>query len=309
LRVGLQRASAWLADAPPARREIVVISDFQRGALDREDLDRVPASIGVRAIAVGRAPAQRTFPGLDLIGRSGNDVARQAVSITAAATSVTIEHQKTTETNGVPGVRFIGTSPDAMLRVLATVGTPAGDVNEPIAMRFAGADKASGTIQATPVAKGWMLRTVVRLRNDPTLASASTAVRASELAGTGSWLTLATDAEGKALVRAASAANELVLDVASPADSLYAATVVRAALIARAASVNYGEQEIARVDDSVRSAWNRTPGGVSLSDWKSLESTDARWCWVAVLGLLGVEQWLRSRSQRYRANEVTRAAA
>jgi Aerotolerance regulator N-terminal len=48
LDTGIVEAVRWLERAPPARRELVVISDFQIGALDRVDLDPVPESVGVR---------------------------------------------------------------------------------------------------------------------------------------------------------------------------------------------------------------------------------------------------------------------
>lgn len=41
-------ARRWLEEAPPARREIVVVSDFQIGTIDQLAIDRVPASSGLR---------------------------------------------------------------------------------------------------------------------------------------------------------------------------------------------------------------------------------------------------------------------
>jgi hypothetical protein len=45
---GIAEAVAWLDTAPPARREVVVISDFQLGTVDRLTVDCVPESVGVR---------------------------------------------------------------------------------------------------------------------------------------------------------------------------------------------------------------------------------------------------------------------
>ena len=42
LRAGVQQATAWLASAPPARREIVLVSDFQAGAVTSADFAGVP---------------------------------------------------------------------------------------------------------------------------------------------------------------------------------------------------------------------------------------------------------------------------
>ena len=41
---GIRRAAAWLRTAPPARRELVVISDFQLGALDAAHAPRPPVT-------------------------------------------------------------------------------------------------------------------------------------------------------------------------------------------------------------------------------------------------------------------------
>jgi hypothetical protein len=48
LDAGVVEAVRWLKSALPARRELVVISDFQLGVLDPATLDRVPESVGVR---------------------------------------------------------------------------------------------------------------------------------------------------------------------------------------------------------------------------------------------------------------------
>ena len=53
---GIRRAAAWLRTAPPARRELVVISDFQLGALDAAMLRDIPSHVGIRSgTDIGRA--------------------------------------------------------------------------------------------------------------------------------------------------------------------------------------------------------------------------------------------------------------
>jgi hypothetical protein len=63
LAEGIQRANAWLRTAPPARRELIVISDFQLGALDASMLRDVPAHVGIRFVRTAGAPATRTADG------------------------------------------------------------------------------------------------------------------------------------------------------------------------------------------------------------------------------------------------------
>jgi hypothetical protein len=49
-------AAAWLAQQP-MRRELVLVSDFQEGTIEREDLRAVPDDIGIRLVPIdGRAP-------------------------------------------------------------------------------------------------------------------------------------------------------------------------------------------------------------------------------------------------------------
>src|SRR5688500_466952 len=51
----LRRASAWLNTAPPARREVVIISDFSVGAIDDSLVGAIPETIGVRLVPVRAA--------------------------------------------------------------------------------------------------------------------------------------------------------------------------------------------------------------------------------------------------------------
>jgi hypothetical protein len=81
LPAGILEGVRWLAGAPPARRELVVISEFQRGSLDEAALARIPESYGVRFVQI--APAGGTIavaPSLavEVRGRDGDDRAVRA---------------------------------------------------------------------------------------------------------------------------------------------------------------------------------------------------------------------------------------
>ena len=60
---GLARASRWLAASPPARREVVVISDLQRGTLRRLGHDGGHRGDRLRFIPIGRVAKTKTFDG------------------------------------------------------------------------------------------------------------------------------------------------------------------------------------------------------------------------------------------------------
>jgi hypothetical protein len=176
-------------------------------------------------------------------------------------------------------------------------------------VRFTGAAPASAPL--APLAPGWMLRTVLRLREDPTLVPPFTSEVLSQPRSTGSdpWTILAQDSDGSARVRAAASGSELILDVVALPDSLFAAQVLQAALRARADVNGYDEHEIARLDEKTLSALRRSPGSVTRDAWRTADSTDARWFWLLAIVLLGVEQWLRARSVPHDQQEVARAAA
>ena len=71
LRDGLLRAVRTLDGAPPARREVVVISDFQVRAVGAADLATIPATIGLRFVRTGRLPERREIVGSLVSGWQG----------------------------------------------------------------------------------------------------------------------------------------------------------------------------------------------------------------------------------------------
>jgi hypothetical protein len=306
LEVGLARASAWLASSPPARREIVVISDLQRGTLGESRTRSIPESTGLRFIPIGRRAASTTFEGTRLLGTSGIAPREQLIQATADATAVAMQSRAGAETAGLRLIAPAGAeqSVSRLLRAVAIAGAPAGSTDEPMAIHFAGAE--AGPIAATPIQRGWMLRTVLRLLDDPTVAGvASSAPSAVDTP----WTTLALTPDGRPLLRAAASGSELLLEVGAPVDGLFAAEVVRAVLTARLDPAGYDEHEIGPLDADLVNALTRQPGSVTRDAWRTADSSDARWLWLAAIVLLGVEQWLRGRSTRHPNQEAVRAAA
>jgi hypothetical protein len=303
LAEGLARASKWLESSPPARREIVVVSDMQRGALRRTDLGRVADGIGIRLVTVGRPPETTRFDAIPLVGADGIPVRDVHVAATADTTSVEIRPARP---DSAAGLRLIGSPQDQaavvrLMRAVASAGAPAGSAQQPLAIQFAGANAT----QAPParVQPGWMLRTVLRLQAGLPAAAAKTVADKDD----GVWTTVSRGGEGVPRVRAAAAGPELLVDIDARPDTLAAAEIVRALLRARVAPAPYAEHEVARLDDTTMKALSRAPGPVSRDAWRHAESTDGRWLWLAVLVVLGVEQWLRDRTLAA-AKEVKRAA-
>src|SRR5204862_7470778 len=68
---GIARAVRWLDSTAPARREIVLVSDFQRGALGGDALTAIPDPVGLRVIRAGVLPATRVATSLPVQGWRG----------------------------------------------------------------------------------------------------------------------------------------------------------------------------------------------------------------------------------------------
>jgi Aerotolerance regulator N-terminal len=310
LAVGVRRAVAWLASAPPARREIVIVSDFQRGVFEPGTLAGVPDAYGIRLVQVGQPVERQTISGAELIGFDGISARQQTIDLEAESTSVA--RSPRAGANAV-GLRFINPATPSQLAVLmrtiATAGAPVGTAAQPLAIFFTGDRSTPLPSGVSSIDGEWMLRIVLGLKNDRALsltADASTGTRADVPSP---WITVVRDRGGVPAAWGAALQNELVIAIAAPPDSLFAASVVRAALSARHSSDDYAEQEIAGIDAAVLTAMHRPSGPVDANAWRTADSSDGRWLWIVVLVLLGIEQWLRARLQRDVSEEIARAAA
>ncbi len=285
LTIGLTRAVAMVSKAAPARREIVVISDFQNGTLTARDLEAVPASIGLRFVPVGALPVERRFDARPLLGVEADAV--QHVRLSKDSTSVTVSRAPSTSA----GLRLVGGDTDALLRIVASSGAPAASPEQPLLVLFAGAAMPAA---ARPIPAGWMLRTVMRLREDPDVVDAARdadalVTRAEE----STWFVICRDAGGRPIVRASASATQLVIDAPVAASSYMAAAVVRGTLLARTGLTAYPEQEVERLPPDVlaRLARHAAPAGHDMG--RQADVSDARWCWAAALAMLGVEALVR----------------
>ncbi len=153
-----------------------------------------------------------------------------------------------------------------------------------------------------------MIPVIARIEGDPALARLALETDASELPGSGAWTVLLRDRTAKPLVRTATRANELLLQIAAPPSSYFAAALARAALVARYGPVEQDEKEVLTTPAGTLSSWTRAPEPAGASAWRNAEKSDARWLWLAALVLLGVEQWLRSSPPASRKEEARAAA-
>ena len=263
---GIARAMSWLVTAPPARREIVILSDFQRGSLSAADLELVPDAVGVRLVPV-RAAGGSSMPRLEVLGRDG-----------AMAASVTPLDDATATTYGpasaIAGLEIASApehaaSVERLMRVVGAAGAIAPSSEQPIVVRFAGSEAdAEGDDQNSPA---WVV-------------------------GAGARLLRAPDVQGVDL-RVSSRSDHLVVDVNAAPDSLEAALAVKAALDARLDPATFAEAEPQRLGEATLAAWSRAPGPADVSAWRHTDESDGRWLWALALVLLGLEAFVRQTTR------------
>jgi hypothetical protein len=289
LRDAVQRAAAWLAGAPPARRELVVVSDFQRGALEVEDLAVLPAGVGIRTIRVpdrgvtreGHWPAVSGFRGGAWRPDVRLDARGTAVTWLRAAAAPSQAWLTTTQASG---------EHEAAQRAVAaamSAGVAAGDETRRVEVRFAGAPAAS--VADRPVRTPWMVDAALALRASGLLRQTGAAVHVREQD------------------------DRLVVQTRIAATSIDAPAVVRAVVLAvRPASIADREAEVVTAPDAELAGWRRDAApvdaaAVRLNPGGDAES-DARWFWTLALALLGCETWLRRPRDRAGSGQVRHAA-
>lgn len=286
LRDLMARAAAWLDDAAPGRREIVVVSDFQRGEFDADDVAGLPSGIGLRMIRAATQPAARDVA-LPAVSGFRGGVWQPSLRVESGATAATW-----TRSGDAASLSWLTTvQPPAeeeaaqrALRAAASFGVAAGDDARRVRVRFAGApDDSAGR---RPLRERWMVDAALALRQSPLLEEAEAAVTTAEQGG------------------------ELLVDTTITASAAGAAAVLRAIILAvRPASIADPRSEVVTASDADLASWRREPAPVTsaLPSGPDADS-DARWLWLFALTLLGLETWVRRTRDRTDVTEISNAA-
>lgn len=288
LRESLAKAATWFSVAPPGRREAVIISDFQKGALDRADLQLLPTAAGVRLIRNGTTPGVRDVQLPDVTGFRG---ARWQPSLRLEPEATRVTWRSTGE-GAPPWLTTMEAAGDREAaarawRAAAAAGIAEGDASRAVSIRFAGAppDRSSRRQPRTP----WMVDATLALRRSTLAEETGAALNVFE-------------ADGRLVVETTGAAS-------APA----APAIVRAVILAvRPRSIADREAEIVAVPEAELAAWSREPApgeAATAQPWSGrLSDSDARWMWLLALLLLGVEAWVRRARGGSVATEVRDAA-
>lgn len=274
---GVDRAIAWTATTPPSRREIVIVSDFQRGSIARDVIDAIPADVGVRLIRAGTPPATRTETLGRIDGwRGGAWVASQTVD--AAGTHATWERKGSSP---VPTWITVDSSDPVSagraLHAALSPGVPAGDEAQRVRVVFAGAPAPA---PARAIESWWIVQAAQAFRDSPLLREAAVET-------------------GPDRLRLGEYDGAMVVDAPIASSSLAAAAVIRAAILAvRPAAMADAESEVATIADEDLARWRRDAAPVGAQVKPGPDASDARWFWALALALLGAESIVRRRRDR-----------
>jgi hypothetical protein len=272
---GIERAARWLDGVPPSRREVVLISDFQIGALADGDLAAIPADVGIRLIRAGVQPDSRRAASSPIDGWRGG-VWQATTTIDAAGTRASWTR---TGSAGVPSWISVSASPadaasaDRALRAAVSLGVPAGDNGHRVLVRFAGATVL--TPPAQPVRSPWIAAAAIALQH------------ADLIRGAGPVTVLERD-------------GIMLVDAPFAAAALAAPAVVRAALLSvRPEAVVDPQSEVSTLPDTDLARWRRQSAPVARSAIPLADDSDARWLWLSALVLLGLESRVRGGRARH----------
>ena len=265
LRDAVRRTTEWLADAPAARREIAIVSDFQRGSIGEADLAAVATSTGLTFVRAGRPHAANRAAVID--GWRGSRW-EGSLSVDDTATQVTWTRRPASPslTLTVRAAADDRTTADRAAEAAQLFGVPAAHPARRVEVSFAGASELAGAAPRTP----WIVSAAIAMQSSGLLAQ--------------------TGAQGQVGERD----GMMTVKTALPASSPFAPAVIRAALLAAAPPTVDAEAEPAAIDDGVLARWRRPPVPIA-SRGADPDSSDGRWLWALALVLLLVEARVRRR--------------
>lgn len=271
---GLERAAKWLEGVPPSRREVIVMSDFQVGALDEKDFAAIPADVGIRLVRAGVQPATRSVTSPPIEGWRGG-VWQASTAIDAAGTRASWTR---TGAATVPSWISVSAIPadapaaDRALRAAVSLGVPPGDSGHRVLVRFANAPALASP--AETVRTPWIAAATIALQHSSLLVDLEP-VKVSERGGV------------------------MIVDAPSPATGLNAPAVVRAALLAvRPLAIVSPQAEVRTYPDTDLARWRRDSAPVTRSAIPVADDSDARWLWLLALILVGLESRIRRVRRR-----------
>jgi hypothetical protein len=311
---GIRRAVAWLDTAPPARRELVVVSPLAIGSLTAADLAPVPVNVGVRFERRGALPPARSVDGVSILTAAG--VVRQRVTLSGPQTIV--RDTRVDEQVSWPiDVRTAPASQPAIAAAIAAVQAervslpPANrrarlvvlDVaraSPPNVAQVPSSNVAQGFSpaidDAAPIREAWMADAIARVAADRELEAVASNVAAGisdPRYAAAPWHAVVRAADGRPLAVAAGSAAPLIFVSGANPENLVTALLVRAVVNSLADPPNLQAAEVVPIADRVLSEWSRPAPPVTAPRVDTVAEDDRRWLWLTTVVLLAVETWMR----------------
>jgi hypothetical protein len=307
---GIAGAVALLDTLPPARREIVVISDFQQGALDEAAVERVPGDVGLRFNRAGSLRDKQSWTAGEVDGWKGGRWQRQ---ITIDRTSTIADWTRVAYTPSPTGVTLAAPPSEqsqarAALTAAASLGVPPSRNDSQVLLAFQGGDRPDRFAHAQALHTAWPARAARALAASTLLREAVDVTGVTGETVSEPWTALVFDSHGRSVVRAAEDQGTLLVETSASASSLFGAALVRATMLTRGEPRRDDDREVLAIPDDRLARWTRAPGAVTAQTFRRVDETDARWFWGAALMLLVAEAWMR-RSRNTRADEATHVEA
>jgi hypothetical protein len=304
----IPRAVAWLENAPPARRELVIVGPLALGSVSADDLAAIPPDIGIRLEQSGPLPSERSIAGGRVLALepeafsraagSGSIVVQQQVTLRDIHTSV----QETGAAASGPFPVDVVCSTDARPIVdVAIAAARSQRVWAPAANRRArlvlldSIDPAA-VADGAPVRESWVADAIASIVRDRDLqvAGAQTQAGLSDPRFSAPpWQPLFLALDGRPLaVAGASSASLIVVSGAAPS-SLVTPLLLRAMVNALGGPPDLRQAEVLPIPDSQLRAWSRPAAPVTAPRVDRVERDDRRGLWIFVLALLALETWIR----------------
>jgi hypothetical protein len=277
-------AANWL-ERQAARRELVVISDFQVGAIDPGGFGSVPAETGIRLVRVAARPASGP---IEVTARTAAGETTARVNLQPRSTVVEWSQRTAPMQSGnlllLTGRADSAAASAALHSASGLASVRSADPTRPIALVYPGYEQREHMLrEARPLNRPWMGDVVTRLRDQTSLERAAR----GNVAGRERLLLFTNDAPG----------------------SIESASLILSALQAQEAGAPASENEPANLDDRTLMELQRTPATVvAPRDLENEGISDGRWLWLGVLLLLALETWLRRGKRERQGIPETHAA-
>ncbi len=278
----LDGAAQWLR-TQPGQRELVIVSDFQVGAIEEADIDALPADVGVRferiELSADAQPIEtRTRTGsTETITRS-----TLAADQTTAEWSVRpIERPDLSQVLLLTGQEEIDAAAAAMEAALTMAAPPRDGAHQVAIVYSAHASREQLLRDARTPNAPWMGDLALALGGDPTIERVAR--------GT---------VDGRERL--------LVFTTAEPG-SLASAGLIVSVLAALSPNLPASELEPESLPADLLKRWERAPSTV-IDTNQGDDTSDGRWLWLLALLLIAIESWMR-RSARSAARDLPTEAA